>query len=80
MPSIMKIRRRTYEATDLQIESYRKKPKMNNATFLPLNDRRRFHVPDESWLKDVLWMTDLLTNTNVAWMECIASSTRCEYS
>ena len=62
---VTKKRRRTYEANDLDIEPYRKKPKMNKGTFLPLNDKRRSYVPDsqkDSWLKDFLWMTDLFTN------------------
>ena len=61
----VKKRRRTYEAAGLDIEPYRKKPKMNKAKFLPINDERRLYVPDskrQSWLKDVLWMADILTN------------------
>ena len=57
-----KRRRRTLHSTGLDLEPYRKKPKMNSSPLLPLNDLRRKYVPTSyqfSVLYDTLWMLSL---------------------
>ena len=61
-------RRRTYEASDLDIQPYRKKPKTMVSNYIPLDDQGRLEdepvesIFAESWKKDILWMADLFTN------------------
>ena len=68
-PSKRKKRKRTYEATGLDIPVYRKKPKMVASAYVPLDDQRRKRyepIDDElleSWKKDILWMADVATNS-----------------
>ena len=69
----VKKRRRTYEARGLEIEPYRKKPKMISKKMLPLDDRRRLLVPNtykEARICDILWMMDFksLPETTPMWV------------
>ena len=65
-------RRRMYEASGLDIQPYRKKPKMMASNYIPLDDQRRLKdepvesIVAESWKKDILWMTDLFSDPNMA--------------
>ena len=37
--------RRALTCIDLDIEPYRKKPKMDKSAFIPVTDERRLHIP-----------------------------------
>ena len=41
-----KKRRRTYEKTDLELIPYRKKPRMNEVSLLPLEDPKRKEIEE----------------------------------
>ena len=56
-----KKRRRTFEPTCLDIEPYRKRPKMLKSAVLPINDPKRVYVPDvriKARMWDSLWMME----------------------
>ena len=58
-------RRRTYAAHFLDVEPYRKKPKLSNAVFIPLNDERRKYILESHKManeKNTLWIFDLFIN------------------
>ena len=58
-------RRRTYEAHFLDVEPYRKKPKLSNAVFLPLDDKKWKYIPEsykKAKEKDTMWMLDIFAN------------------
>ena len=65
-----KKRRRTYEPTCLEIEPYRKKPKLYTSEFHPIKsaEKERYETACTSraktWKQDVLWMIDFSTNPN----------------
>jgi len=64
-------RRRTYEPRGLNIEPYRKKPKLRAPKFLPNNDVRRISnereetSPNPNWKMDILWMKNLAVQTEI---------------
>ena len=68
---VRKKRRRTFESTGLDIAPYYKKPRVMTSNLLPLNHpkRRNYNIISEeeadAWKKDILWMTDMLTDDDV---------------
>ena len=53
------------EAHFLDVEPYRKKSKLSNAVFIPLNDERRKYIPESHKMakeKDTLWIFGLFVN------------------
>ena len=63
-----KRRRRIFESSGLNIQPYRKKPKMTNALLLGKEDERKIQSPtvteklDNALLEDMMWMIDVYTN------------------
>ena len=64
--------RRTYEASGLDIQPYREKPKVIASNYIPLDDQRRLKdepiesIVAESWKEDILRMTDLFIDTDMS--------------
>ena len=55
-------RRRRFESEGLDLEPYRKKPKMRSSTLIPLLDYKRQFIPsslEQARLLDMLWMMSL---------------------
>lgn len=62
-----KRKRRLYEASGLNIEPYRKKPKMMKFALLPLSDERRIEVPHSfktAQQHNFLWIADFTFNNS----------------
>ena len=69
-------RRRAYGSTGLNIEPYRKRPKLQTSDLLPETDKRRKvgtgkTGKTKSWKKDVMRMIEHATNKNVvrSWID-----------
>ena len=75
--------RRSYEAINLTLEPYHKKPKIKSSVFLPMADERRRYVPPSliiSRLLDDLWMLSLylLPDATPMWVDWNSRIKNCE--
>ena len=58
-----------YESSGLEIQPYRKKPRITDSTLLELDHPRRLNTDVRATLEnvfkmDIIWMLDVFTNTN----------------